>query len=86
MVAEHRRRRTKTAREMAEQLGVSERSIRKIVAEPRDAYEARAKDKQIRARQLRATGATYRQIADDLGISLGSVSTLLHRSPLSRAG
>jgi len=85
MVAEHRRRRTKTAREMAEQLGVSERSIRKIVAEPRDAYEARAKDKQIRARQLRATGATYRQIADDLGISLGSVSTLLHRSPLSKA-
>ncbi|MDO3651171.1 sigma factor-like helix-turn-helix DNA-binding protein [Nocardia mangyaensis] len=65
---------------MAEQLGVSERSIRNIVAEPRDDYEARAKAKQTRARELRAEGATYRQIADELGISIGSVSTLLHRS------
>ncbi|MFI8978462.1 sigma factor-like helix-turn-helix DNA-binding protein [Nocardia asteroides] len=65
---------------MAEQLGVSERSIRNIVAEPRDDYEARAKAKQARARALRAEGATYRQIADELGISIGSVSTLLHRT------
>ncbi|MBF6341762.1 replication protein RepB [Nocardia abscessus] len=86
MAAEHRKRRTKTARELAAQLGVSERAIRKIVAEPRDDYEARARAKQTRARELRARGATYRQIADDLGISIGSVSTLLHRSPMSKAG
>ncbi|WP_082844383.1 sigma factor-like helix-turn-helix DNA-binding protein [Nocardia salmonicida] len=80
MAAENRQRRTKTAREMAEQLGISERSIRNIVAEPRDDYEARAKAKQARARELRAEGATYRQIAEELGISIGSVSTLLHRT------
>lgn len=80
MAAEHRKRRTKTAREMAEQLGVSERSIRNIVAEPRDDYEARARAKQQRARELRASGASYRQIADELGVSIGSVSTLLHRT------
>ncbi|WP_228835731.1 hypothetical protein [Nocardia abscessus] len=56
------------------------------MAEPRDDYEARARAKQTRARELRARGATYRQIADDLGISIGSVSTLLHRSPMSKAG
>lgn len=80
MAAEHRKRRTRTAREMAEQLGVSERSIRNIVAEPRDDYEGRAKAKQERARALRAGGATYKQIAEELGISIGSVSTLLHRT------
>ncbi|WP_280431552.1 replication protein RepB [Nocardia brasiliensis] len=78
MAAEHRKRRTKTAREMAEQLGVSERSIRNIVAEPRSDYEARTRAKEQRAQELRAAGLKYRQIADEMGISIGSVSVLLH--------
>ena len=38
-------RRKRTAREAAALLGVSERTIRNIVAEPRDDYEARARER-----------------------------------------
>lgn len=85
MPAEHPVRRNKTAKELAEQLGVSVRSIRNIVAEPRDNYETRAKQKREQAQALRADGATYRQIADEMGISIGSVSTLLHPKQTSKA-
>jgi DNA-binding CsgD family transcriptional regulator len=77
MVAEHQTRRTKTARQMAEQLGISVRSVRNIVAEPRVEFEARAAAKRDQAQRLRERGATYRQIADTLSVSVGSVSSLL---------
>ncbi|MBF6209265.1 replication protein RepB [Streptomyces gardneri] len=86
MGAEHPIRRNKTARELADELGVSVRSIRNIVAEPRDDYETRAKTKRDRAQALRADGATYRQIADELGVSIGSVSSLLHPRQAAKAG
>ncbi|MEV6429695.1 replication protein RepB [Nocardia sp. NPDC051463] len=70
-------RRNKTARELASELGVSERSIRNIVAEPRGDYEARTRAKEQRAQELRATGMKYRQIAEEMGIAMGSVSVLL---------
>lgn len=70
-------RRTKTARELAEQFGASDRTIRRMIAEPRADYESRAGEKRRRAQQLRAEGATYRQIADELGVGIGSVSSLL---------
>ncbi|WP_051161545.1 hypothetical protein [Nocardia brevicatena] len=62
---------------MAKQFGTTDRTIRRMIAEPRDDYETRAKAKRDRAQALRAQGATYRQIADELGISIGSVSSLL---------
>lgn len=77
MGAEHPIRRTKTAREMAEQMGISVRSVRNIVAEPRGDYEGRAIEKRRRAQQMRLAGASYRQIADALGVTIGSVSSLL---------
>lgn len=78
MAAETRKRRNKTAKEMAEQLGISVRSVRNIIAEPRENFEARAAEKRTLARQLRDGGATYREIADELKVSIGSVSSLLH--------
>lgn len=77
MPAKNPVRRTRTARELAEQFGTTDRTIRRMVAEPRDDYETRAKVKRDRAQALRAQGATYRQIADELGVSIGSVSSLL---------
>ncbi|MCX4099102.1 sigma factor-like helix-turn-helix DNA-binding protein [Nocardia sp. alder85J] len=85
MAAEHPKRRTKTAKEMAEQLGISVRSVRNIIAEPRENFEARAAEKRTRARELRADGASYREIADELGISIGSVSSLLHAKQTTKA-
>lgn len=85
MGAEHPKRRNKTAKEMAEQLGISVRSVRNIIAEPRQNFEARAAEKRGRARQMRAAGASYREIADELGISIGSVSSLLHTKQTAKA-
>ena len=66
-----------TAREGAAQLGVSARTVRRLVAEPRDEFEARARQRRVRAAQLRNAGRTYKQIADDLDISIGAVGGLL---------
>lgn len=73
-----RQRRTRTARELAEEHGVSERFIRRTVAESREDYEGRAAARRERAAELRAGGATYREIADALGCSTGTVGRLLH--------
>lgn len=78
MAAENPVRRTKTARELAERLGVSERTIRKIAAEPRGDFEARARQRRERAAELRASGLKYKEIAEEMGISSGAVGALLH--------
>ena len=73
-----RRRRTRTARELAEERGVSERFIRSRVAERREDFEGRAAARRERAAALRAGGATYREIADELDCTTGTVGRLLH--------
>lgn len=78
MAAENPVRRTKTAREMAERLGVSVRTVRKIVAEPRDEFENRARERREKAAELRASGLKYKEIAEKMGISTGAVGALLH--------
>lgn len=70
-------RRTKTAAELAEQFGASRRTIQRLIAEPRTDYETRAAQRRERAQALRAAGKSYRQIADEMEISIGSVSSLL---------
>ena len=67
-----------TAREAAERLGMSERNVRRWRAEPRESVEGRAAARRERAAELRAGGATYREIADELGCSTGTVGRLLH--------
>lgn len=73
-----RRRRTRTARELADERKVSERFIRSRVAERREDYEGRAAARRDEAARLRAEGSTYREIADALGCSVGTVGRLLH--------
>lgn len=77
-------RRTKTAAELAEQFGASRRTIQRLIAEPRIDYETRAAQRRERAQALRAAGASYRQIADEMEISIGSVSSLLRPKQTSR--
>lgn len=79
MPAKNPTRRGKTARELAEQFGASDRTIRRMIAEPRDKYETRAAVKRAQAQELRTRGMSYREIADEMGISIGSVSSLLYR-------
>lgn len=68
-------RRQHTAKELAVQLGVSERTIQRIMAEPRGEYEARADERRRLIVEKRAQGMTMRAIAAELGISLGLVAT-----------
>ncbi|WP_280232271.1 replication protein RepB [Nocardia cyriacigeorgica] len=77
-------RRSKTARELAEEFGASPRTIQRLIAEPREDYESRAIEKRRRAQQMRREGASYREIADELGIGIGSVAALL-RTPVPAA-
>ena len=78
MTAETPGRRKRTAREAAALLGVSERTIRNIVAEPRDDYEARARERRHRAAELRKQGLQYREIAEIMSCSIGTVGRLLY--------
>ncbi|AYF78141.1 HTH domain-containing protein [Nocardia yunnanensis] len=86
MAAENPMRRKKSAKELADKHGCSTRTIRRKIAEPRDDYVARAAAQRERAQQMRADGASYRAIADELGVPIGSVSSLLHVRQTSKAG
>lgn len=78
MVAENPIRRTKTAKEMAARLGVSERTIRNVVAEPRAEFRARTAANRCRAVELREQGLKYREIAVEMDVTTGTVGKLLH--------
>jgi len=71
-------RRKRTAREMAAQLGASERTVRNIIAEPRTEFLSRAAAKRKMAVELREQGRTYSEIATTMGLAIGSVGKLLY--------
>ena len=62
-------RRQFTAREAAEGLGVTTRTVQRLMAEPRDQYLARAETKRKQVAALRANGLSVRAIANELEIS-----------------
>jgi|GEM_PF-1754993 len=68
-------RRNVPARVLAERLGVSERTVARYIAEPRDKYEARADERRRKIVEMRGRGMTMRAIAAELGVSLGLVGT-----------
>ena len=80
MVAENPVRRKRTARELAEQLGISQSTVRRLMAEPRADYLARANTKRQQVAELRATGLSVRAIAEQLGISKSSVGRYIRES------
>ena len=79
MSAETPVRRNKTARQLAEQFGVSMRTIQRAVAEPRDEYNARAVARHERIRSLRREGLSMRAIAKQEGVSVGTVHYALNK-------
>ena len=78
-------RRKLTARQVAEKYGVSERTVRRAVAEPRKDFEARAVQRQDQALALIESGLTYQQVADKLGITRGTAAGLVHRARARRS-
>ena len=67
MTALKRAKRKQTARELAERFGVSERTIRRAVAQPRADYLAEVRARQDEALRLRESGLRWREVGDALG-------------------
>ncbi|USI93073.1 helix-turn-helix domain-containing protein [Rhodococcus pyridinivorans] len=76
--ARAKQRRAITAKELAQRLGSSERTARRLVAEPREDFLERAQVRRTQVVELREQGMKYREIADKLGISTGTVGRILH--------
>ena len=79
MGAEHAVKRKRTAREVAERLGVSERTVRNFVAQPREEYLADAAARRQRIRAMRAEGLSMRAIAEREGVTVGAVHYAIHK-------
>lgn len=67
MSAQVIRRRKKTARELAEKMGVTPRTIQNYIAEERADYEGRAADRRRIAGTMHAKGASWAEIAAAVG-------------------
>lgn len=76
--AQAKQRRTITARELATRLGSSERTARRLIAEPRDEFLERARVRRDRVVSLRNQGMKYRDIAEEMDITIGAVGRILH--------
>ena len=84
MTALRRGRRKGTAKELAERIGVSERTIRRYMAEPREDVAARVAERHARIRELRDKGLSMRAIAVEVGVSVGTVHYALHKNDQER--
>ena len=67
------RRNGVTVRELAEMVGKSESTIVRKFAEPRKEYLARAEQRRKAVLRLRREGKSIRAIAEELGVSVGTV-------------
>lgn len=85
MGAENPIRRPMTAREAAERLGCSLRTVQRVMAEPREEFLARAAERREAVMALRGKGLKYREIADELGLPMGTVKTIIHQAKLKQA-
>ncbi|MGY3382101.1 DNA-directed RNA polymerase specialized sigma24 family protein [Arthrobacter sp. TE12231] len=83
--AETPARRKMTAREAAELMGCTPRHIRRVVAEPRHEFLERAAARREGVLTLRGKGLKYREIADELGLPLGTVKTIIHQAKVKQA-
>lgn len=81
MTEPERRRRKITAREAAARFGVSERTIRRTMSEPRAEFEARAKERRLQAVALRAEGLKWAAVGERMGISGEAARRLATRAP-----
>jgi len=70
--AERKVRRKVTAREAAERLGISTRTVQRVAAEPRADYERRARERGEQILRWRDEGLLWREIADLLNLTVNA--------------
>lgn len=73
-------RRSHTARELGNRFNRSPRTVRRVIAEPREAYLSRAQQRHTEIRRLRAEGLSMRAIAAKVGCTVGTVHYALSRA------
>jgi transposase len=73
-------KRKKTARESAAKFGVTERTIRNWLAQPRADYLAEAEARRKTVIELKRQGLTRSQIAEHMGITANAVKCLYKRA------
>lgn len=78
--AKRQQRRSITAKELARRLGSSERTARRLVAEPRDEFIARGHARRKKAAELRKQGLKYKDIAEELDCTIGAVGALIYEA------
>jgi len=66
MAAHIQKKRTLKAREVALLEGISERTVRKYIAQPREDYEQEAQEKRSLAFHLRSSGLKWREVAEKM--------------------
>ena len=66
MAAHIQKKRTLKAREVALLEGISERTVRKYIAQPREDYEKEAQEKRSLALHLRSSGLKWREVAEKM--------------------
>lgn len=63
-------RKGQAAKELAAELGISDRQVRKYRAVPRDEYEGAAAERKRQVLELRARDVPFKVIAAELGMTL----------------
>lgn len=79
MTVKVRRRRNKTAKEVAEKFNMSERTVRRYIAETREDYENRASERRLLAHSLKNKDKTWHEVGEIMGISEKAAKALGHR-------
>lgn len=72
-------KRNKTAKELAELTGLSERTIIRYYAQPREEYEQEAASRRKKAYELRQKGLAWKDIADKMGATINAAKSLAKR-------
>lgn len=79
MTALHTVKRNKTAKEMAQRLNISDRTVRKLIALPREDYEKEAKQRRLKAFVLREAGFKWSEVGESLGTTKHGAIALYKR-------
>ena len=79
MTALHTVKRNTTAKEMAQRLNISDRTVRKLIALPHEDYEKEAKQRRLKAFVLREAGFKWSEVGERLGTTKHGAIALYKR-------
>lgn len=79
MIVKKRIKRPMTQKEMAEKFGISVSTVKNYIALPREEYESEAKQRRLKAFELRESGLKWKEVGDQLGTTINGAVALYKR-------